>query len=986
MGNVTVRSEGKPVVWRRVPYDVQRLKDPRTAQLLRLVSKLLPVLPWRVHASDALALQSWFLREAARTIAPLRRCRQRKSWLAASTYELVLSRSRLRTKVANLKAAGNEAMLQLAIAALQETRRDVRKAVRADKNAWRSQVIAQMQEAHVAGDSRALYQKCKLLMPYKERAPQMVLLESGLPAPNASAARGRWFRHFAGVLHAKATSLDHIAGAASEMERSNFAKLAVSGEFDLTLAPPPSYIATRLAKRKQGRAAGTDGIVGELQQGCAAIFRHTSYAMALKAAWALAPPLAMRGGSIVELWKAKGSAALCSNYRDVSIKDLQGKDVSAWWRSKLRPYLEQATGDTAFGGLHGRGADLMAHISRLHWQVLRARGRCGSQLFVDLSTAFASVMRQLAFSHDEAFSDEMVASILTAFSMPAEAMADVRRIVASPDALSEARVALHCRLCVQTMHESTWFLVQGHGQAGCSGRGTQAGDPLGDAVFIVIYTRVCRAARQRLLEAGCLFSVSHDRSLPPWASAAPPGAAAAQFQVADGAYLDDSLFMQEAVTAHSLLPQVEAQISIIYSVFTLHGLKVNMSAGKTECLLRVVGPGKKQVLRSIHSCGGVIFQTPFDGSAKLVVGKYYKHMGCLTRPDGRVASEISHRVGETRSALRGIASSILSAHGLDTGVKLQAVGGFVLSRLLYNAGSWPPLSGAEVSKIQAARSYAWRSILREHNAGRGHGDRSTDLTIRQTLRQCTVGDLLAAQRLRHLRRILVAAPEYLLGLVQTTTDLPDAWGRLIQADLVAMSERAQDFRGLLVASLPDPLIDFDPWRRLIIDRPVAWSSAITKLFIDHGGRFEPAAEECPEIDPATEISDNEGPAPSHQCQQCHKSFRSASSLASHCARAHGYRNTLRDRIDTLHCCRCLKMFWTRERLLYHAKRSSRCRQFYLSGMPLVGGHELDQEAAKVQRANIRAGFQPRHAEAPCTLLHGPRPRQFHEPPRSDAGG
>ena len=106
----------------------------------------------------------------------------------------------------------------------------------------------------------------------------------------------------------------------------------------------------------------------------------------------------MRGGSIVELWKAKGSAALCSNYRDITIKDLQGKDISAWWRSRLRPRLEEATGDTAFGGLHGRGADLMAHSSRLHWQLLQSRGTSGSQLYVDLSTAFASVMRQLAFA------------------------------------------------------------------------------------------------------------------------------------------------------------------------------------------------------------------------------------------------------------------------------------------------------------------------------------------------------------------------------------------------------------------------------------------------------------------------------------------------------------------------------------------------------------------------------------------------------------
>eukprot|EP00974_Lingulodinium_polyedra_P075114 7278727-Lingulodinium_polyedra.AAC.1 len=82
------------------------------------------------------------------------------------------------------------------------------------------------------------------------------------------------------------------------MEIANFARLAESEEFDLTLAPTPSFVAARLAKRKQGRAAGTDGVVGELHRGCAASLCHPTYAMALKAAWALAPPIAMRGGSI----------------------------------------------------------------------------------------------------------------------------------------------------------------------------------------------------------------------------------------------------------------------------------------------------------------------------------------------------------------------------------------------------------------------------------------------------------------------------------------------------------------------------------------------------------------------------------------------------------------------------------------------------------------------------------------------------------------
>ena len=48
--------------------------------------------------------------------------------------------------------------------------------------------------------------------------------------------------------------------------------------------------------------------------------------------------------------------------------------------------------------------------------------------------------------------------------------------------------------------------------------------------------------------------------------------------------------------------------------------------------------------------------------------------------------------------------------------------------------------------------------------------------------------------------------------------------------------------GILVASLPPPEGAFETWR-LIVDRPGAWSSAILKLFVNHGGKFDPAADD-----------------------------------------------------------------------------------------------------------------------------------------------
>ena len=222
---------------------------------------------------------------------------------------------------------------------------------------------------------------------------------------------------------------------------------------------------------------------------------------------------------------------------------------------------------------------------------------------------------------------------------------------------------------------------------------------MGDAVFMVIYTRVCKAARRRLVEAGCHFQVAYDHGAPLWCPPDGYGAGMREYGVTDGAYLDDSLYMQEDASAAVLLEKVSKQIAIIYSVFTLHGLTVNMSAGKTECLLRLVGAGRKALQWRVHRDGGVPFLSPQGVQMKLTVNRYYKHMGCLSRPDCRVASEVNHRVGEAMTALRSISTTVLGAKALPQAVKLQAVGSFVLSRLVYNAGIWPELGRSELAKV-----------------------------------------------------------------------------------------------------------------------------------------------------------------------------------------------------------------------------------------------------------------------------------------------
>eukprot|EP00974_Lingulodinium_polyedra_P040268 3865999-Lingulodinium_polyedra.AAC.1 len=52
------------------------------------------------------------------------------------------------------------------------------------------------------------------------------------------------------------------------------------------------------------------------------------------------------------------------------------------------------------GGIDSRGADIAQHCVRAIWAFAGAAGRSAALLFVDLTAAFASLMRELAITSD----------------------------------------------------------------------------------------------------------------------------------------------------------------------------------------------------------------------------------------------------------------------------------------------------------------------------------------------------------------------------------------------------------------------------------------------------------------------------------------------------------------------------------------------------------------------------------------------------------
>ena len=168
-----------------------------------------------------------------------------------------------------------------------------------------------------------------------------------------------------------------------------------------------------------------------------------------------------------------------------------------------------------------------------------------------------------------------------------------------------------------------------------------------------------------------------------------------------------------------------------------------------------------------------------------------------------------------------------------------------------------------------------------------------------------------------------------------------------------------------IADLPDPALDPFAWETFCVTRPEAWRSSVRKLSDE---RFVPNA-----VEPSQESA----AAESGVCLDCGACFASLVALQSHRARVHGHRNFLRRRIEGTVCVKCMRDWGSRERLLYHLKKSAGCRRHYEDVMPDLDDStvaNLDIEARPVQRRNTRVGLQVRFAQAPPLRMEGPLPR------------
>ena len=233
-------------------------------------------------------------------------------------------------------------------------------------------------------------------------------------------------------------------------------------------------------------------------------------------------------------------------------------------------------------------------------------------------------------------------------------------------------------------------------------------------------------------------------------------------------------------------------------------------------------------------------------------------------------------------------------------------------------------------------------------------------------------NLIRRMRLSLFARLVRKQVTAVCDLVFSTQFMKNTWAASVLDDLKVFSflELHSFFTpGQAYSSLEE-------WRREFLELSIGQARKIISVSCAHPlinlprelGEDELGNSGLVDLDPTTRSL----------CDICQRAFPTAQALSVHMFKAHGKKSVWRQYVgEELHCIVCLKMFWSRERVVNHIRyRSKICRdQLGLCPPPYTQEEAdmFDRAVAQDNRALHHVGNRRHKVVSPCVQLEGPVP-------------
>ena len=659
-----------------------------------------------------------------------------------------------------------------------------------------------------------------------------------------------------------------------------------------------------LRDTRSDRATGFDGVPSTIYHQNAALLADYFYQVLIKTFLWGTEPVQNKGG-VLKMIPKKPGALEPQSFRGILLLPTLAKRVHALVRGRLMQQMALKRDPGQMGGYPGQQVAFGAQTIRALTNVFDAHGWSSAVLYVDLSTAFHHLVRELVTGITSEMEFQGILHALHHSGTPLDASLHGSALIGLLAAQGVDPLLLRL---LRDIHAHTWFVLAGNSQRLVqTKRGTRPGSPLADAIFHVLMASIAGDLREWLSQQTDLVRLM----------------ASLQLQPVMVIWSDDLAIPLATTTARSLLPRLADLAAEVTRQFKRRGFTVNFAPGKTSAVVSFVGKEAPE-LRRQHLLGpnaGISIVVDAEQTSWLCFTNVYKHLGAQFAASHSFEPELRQRIGMAKAAFSKLSRMVLCNQHLPVRLRIQFLQSLVFSKLFYGLGSWDTPSSRQMQRLRTAYQGMLRKTLRL--------EVDEQITTPQLLVRARAVDVrvrIAIDRLAYARRVFQVGPAELQQILHIESQCcTSSWITALRADLDWLDALVP---GVLPAR-PDGeltgMIEFwqrdeVPWKSLLkrsLNRHRLQEEIMSEVQAAHhaslailragGATFYP---DEPQVfgGSRTEVA--------HLCQ-CGRAFTTAQGLALHRRLRHGEHAPEFQYVSGATCPACLKYLWTSNRLAMH---------------------------------------------------------------------
>ncbi len=290
---------------------------------------------------------------------------------------------------------------------------------------------------------------------------------------------------------------------------------------------------------------------------------------------------------------------------------------------------------------------------------------------------------------------------------------------------------------------------------------------MADLIYSLAMSRVLKTMRLSLLNEGLSSSlVFPDKSIP----------------LKDVSFVDD-MALPIVARASDLVRRIADVCGIVYVVFKLYGMDLNVSPGKSAVILRFRGPGTKSAKIALKDAQDAIRINKLPesvGDVFIFVVKSYTHLGTLISFEGPCA-EAAYRCGIMRVETAKF-RSLLRNSQLPFLKKNHSIQAYLLSKGTFQCSTWVYLPVIHFKRFHGCILGMYRDAMGYYSpVGLNDLFSDDDLLFEHSL--IAPMTMIRQARLLLFSRVLLKQPPLIMELVLSLSTSANSWVSGLLGDL-----------------------------------------------------------------------------------------------------------------------------------------------------------------------------------------------------------